>query len=439
MGIVILILLIIVAGVAGCTFLANIGKNSKGSSSSTTVAPNLPLRRYFLETTQPPKDYVVFDTETTGLDACTCEIIEIGAIRYRNHIEVERFHSYIQPVGPIRKDAATVNHISWLDLRNAPLFPEVHKKFIDFIGSDPVVGYNIGFDVKFIQTRSGSDLKNPCFDTLKLARRFVNTPDHKLGTVKEYFGILYKSHTALGDCQATAAVYQRILQMPGVQDAMQAESDKLDFHQETQQVPALYQTKHYQLWDAGEKERIAGNIEKALRLFDQARELCSDGSMPFLYESYAKAYRKQKAYENEISILSEAIASCSPEDALRFKKRKERAAELLSAQQKRMDEEQQRAAKRAEREARRKQEEAAKKNRLPPGRQIIQLDDSGTVIKVFPSVSAAAQEVGVDPKGIRSAATGIQKHAGGYCWKYADEFPAPPQSSQNLAVPNLDT
>ena len=140
MGIVILILLIIVAGVAGCTFLANIGKNSKGSSSSTTVAPNLPLRRYFLETTQPPKDYVVFDTETTGLDACPYEIIEIGAIRYRNHIEVERFHSYIQPVGPIRKDAATVNHISWLDLRNAPLFPEVHKKFIDFIGSDPVVG-----------------------------------------------------------------------------------------------------------------------------------------------------------------------------------------------------------------------------------------------------------------------------------------------------------
>ena len=433
MGVVILILLII-AGVAGFVFFANIDKNF-----STTAAPSLPLRRYFLETTQAPKDYVVFDTETTGLDACTCEIIEIGAIRYRNHLEVERFHSYVRPVGPVHKEAANVNHISWFDLRTAPPFSEVYKKFIGFIGSDPLVGYNIGFDVKFIQTRSGTSLKNPCFDTLELARRFVNTKNHKLDTVKEYFGILYKSHTALGDCYATAAVYQRILQMPGVQDFIQAESDKLDFHQETQQIPALYQTKHYQLWDAGEKERIAGNIEKALLLFDQAKALCSAGSMPFLYESYAKAYRKQKAYENEISILSEAIASCSPEDALRFKKRKERAAELLSAQQKRMDEEQHRAAKRAEREARRKQEEDAKKTRLPPGRQIMQMDDRGTVIKVFPSVSAAAQEVGVDPKGIRNAATGTQKHAGGYCWKYVDESSQNSQSAKDSSVSDLDT
>lgn len=46
------------------------------------------------------------------------------------------------------------------------------------------------------------------------------------------------------------------------------------------------------------------------------------------------------------------------------------------------------------------------------------MDENGNVIKEFETVAAAAQEVGVNAKGIRDAANGIQKRAGGYCWKY---------------------
>lgn len=59
----------------------------------------------------------------------------------------------------------------------------------------------------------------------------------------------------------------------------------------------------YHFWEAGEKLRLQGNIEEAILLFDKARENGYDA--PVLYESYEKAYRKIKDYENEIAILME--------------------------------------------------------------------------------------------------------------------------------------
>ena len=83
----------------------------------------------------------------------------------------------------------------------------------------------------------------------------------------------------------------------------------------------------------------------------------------------------------------------------------------------------------------------AKKAKPSSSRPVMQLDDSGSIIKVFPSVSAAAQEINVDPKGIRNAARGAQQHAGGFCWKYADteDLSTNPQAPADLAVSKLDT
>lgn len=231
MGGVILVLIVIMVVV--CFVLAENWTTTKWNNSAPS-APEMPLKKHFISTFIPPGDYTVIDTETTGLDASICEILEIGAIRYRDHIETERFHSYIRPVGPLYSGAAKVNHITFADVRNAPPFSEIYNKFIEFIGEDPLVGYNIGFDVKFIQTRSGVVLKNPCFDVLNLARRFVDTPDHKLVTVKGHFGVSSRSHTALGDCEATAAVYERILRMPDVLEALQEEQAQHEAWQESQ-------------------------------------------------------------------------------------------------------------------------------------------------------------------------------------------------------------
>lgn len=55
------------------------------------------------------------------------------------------------------------------------------------------------------------------------------------------------------------------------------------------------------------------------------------------------------------------------------------------------------------------------------GRGIIQLTDDGTIINEYDTIASAIRETGVNSKSIRDAANGVQKHAGGFCWKYRDE------------------
>ncbi|KEK25324.1 DNA polymerase III subunit epsilon [Bacillus gaemokensis] len=58
-------------------------------------------------------------------------------------------------------------------------------------------------------------------------------------------------------------------------------------------------------WEKGDKERKAGNLEKAIELFDKARY--NGYNVPALYTSYAMAFRKLKDYDNEIAIIDECI------------------------------------------------------------------------------------------------------------------------------------
>lgn len=44
-----------------------------------------------------PKDYIVVDLETTGLNPSFDEIIEVACIHFVDGHEVSTFHSYVQP------------------------------------------------------------------------------------------------------------------------------------------------------------------------------------------------------------------------------------------------------------------------------------------------------------------------------------------------------
>lgn len=55
-------------------------------------------------------------------------------------------------------------------------------------------------------------------------------------------------------------------------------------------------------------------------------------------------------------------------------------------------------------------------------RAVIKLDDDGEIYKVYESLSDACNDVGLAPKTIRDVCNGKGKHAGGFVWKYADEY-----------------
>lgn len=64
----------------------------------------------------------------------------------------------------------------------------------------------------------------------------------------------------------------------------------------------------------------------------------------------------------------------------------------------------------------------------------MQYADDGTMVKEFDSISAAANELGISSKCIRDAASGKQKHAGGFCWKYVS-----PDDSDNESFATAST
>lgn len=94
----------------------------------------------------------------------------------------------------------------------------------------------------------------------------------------------------------------------------------------------------FKYWEKGDDERKAGNIEKAIKLFDKAR--ANGYFAPALYRSYAMAYRKLKDLDNEISILNEGITRYRQEERdssqiiIDFENQRTKAIEKLKKQNK---------------------------------------------------------------------------------------------------------
>ncbi|MBP3453839.1 MAG: ribonuclease H-like domain-containing protein [Clostridia bacterium] len=167
----------------------------------------------------------------------------------------------------------------------------------------------------------------------------------------------------------------------------------------------------------GEEARKAGDLENAIRLFDRARYNGYDA--PALYDSYVKTYRQMKDYENEIEICEEGMKRLHPSDAGLLESRRDRAIKLLFAVQEKERIQLEKLQKAAERKAAKPEKKASEKvSPTVQGRGIIQLTDDNCVVCEYESIAAAVRATGINSKSIRDAANGVQRHAGGYCWKY---------------------
>ena len=95
-------------------------------------------------------DYVIFDIETTGLDSSYDEIIEIGAIRIENNKVVSQFQSLVKPNIEIDDYITELTGITNDMLIDAPKIEDVLPQFMEFVGSEILIGHNVNFDINFI-------------------------------------------------------------------------------------------------------------------------------------------------------------------------------------------------------------------------------------------------------------------------------------------------
>lgn len=159
-------------------------------------------------------DCVVLDTETTGFDPDSDEVIEVAAVRLRggkvSDDPQDRFEALLRNTVPVGA-SEEVHHISDARLREeGEDAAVVLRRLADWMGRQSIAGHNVAFDVRMLQghaRRLGIELPLTVrFDTLHYARRLVHhTRDHKLGTLVEALDIEHiPTHRALDDVLATA-------------------------------------------------------------------------------------------------------------------------------------------------------------------------------------------------------------------------------------------
>ena len=161
-------------------------------------------------------DYVVLDLETSGMNTYYDDIIEVGALRVRNGLITERFQKLIKPRNRISSFITSLTGITNSMLKSAGEPGEVLPLFIDFIGSDIVVGHNVNFDINFVYDNAeklfNRYFDNSFVDTLRLARRLLpELKHHRLFDLTEHFNIeVEESHRALADCMSTLSVFKAL-------------------------------------------------------------------------------------------------------------------------------------------------------------------------------------------------------------------------------------
>jgi DNA polymerase-3 subunit alpha (Gram-positive type) len=182
-------------------------------------------------------EFVVFDTETTGLSPSKDRIIELAAVRFVDGKPTEVFETFINPEREIPQEVTSISHITNEMVCDAPSVSQVLPSFEAFVGKSALVAHNLEFDLKFLYY-SGStilDTKRKFFDTLEQAKKMLKKPkmkydkefevwaedydsdfdvcDYKLETLCGYYKInIPMQHRAAADAIATGKLFLSLIE-----------------------------------------------------------------------------------------------------------------------------------------------------------------------------------------------------------------------------------
>ncbi|MEE2721105.1 MAG: 3'-5' exonuclease [Pseudomonadota bacterium] len=158
-------------------------------------------------------EIVVVDTETTGLNTRKDNLIQVGAVRIVDGelIKGDSFERLANPGRPIPANTQRFHGITDEMVAHAPAGGEILQEFLDYAGNAVLVGYNIAFDLAFMN-RIG-EIRNPTLDTMLLSvGAFPSRQDHSLEALADHFNEeIHSRHTALGDADATARIFLHLI------------------------------------------------------------------------------------------------------------------------------------------------------------------------------------------------------------------------------------
>ena len=129
--------------------------------------------------------WVSLDLETTGLDYNRDEIIEVGAVKFQGQDVLDTYQTLVNPYKQLSEFVKDYTSITQRDVDRAPPFAVVAGELASFVGSHPLLGHNVAFDLGFLE-KKGLRLTNPRSDTWDLAFVLLpETPDYSLSLLAE--------------------------------------------------------------------------------------------------------------------------------------------------------------------------------------------------------------------------------------------------------------
>ncbi|MBR7075007.1 MAG: PolC-type DNA polymerase III [Oscillospiraceae bacterium] len=180
-------------------------------------------------------EFVAFDIETTGLNAQTDRMTEIGAILFSGTEIKKTFNTFVDPQRHIPPDITNLTGIRDSDVQGAPLEKEAMQKFMAFVGDRPIIAHNAHFDVGFMTAasiRQGLRFQPVFLDTLALSQALCpELKRFKLDIVSNHLGLpQFNHHRASDDAMVVARMMGKFLPMLRQQGAKTVDDIENVYH-----------------------------------------------------------------------------------------------------------------------------------------------------------------------------------------------------------------
>jgi DNA polymerase-3 subunit epsilon len=188
----------------------------------------------FMFEAPPENEWVSLDCETTGLNTRTDEIISIGAVRIVGNriMTSERLELLVRPERGVSAESVRIHRLRERDVAQGLPIDEAMKQLMRFIGSRPLVGYFLEFDLAML-TRAiwpmlGQGLPQPQIEVSALYYdyKFKQLPayqqqassniDLRFATLMKDLGLPVRdAHDALNDAVMAALAFIKLRQLKG--------------------------------------------------------------------------------------------------------------------------------------------------------------------------------------------------------------------------------
>lgn len=165
--------------------------------------------------------FVAFDTETTGAYPLGFEVVEFGAVKWKDGKIIDELQVLVKPSKPMSKEVIAIHGITNEMVADAPPLSSQIQRIRDFMEGAVLMAHHAPFDLGFMTfhfEENGIPLPTkPVLCTSLLARKWIpESANHKLQTLVGYLKLEKgTAHRALDDARACLHVGLECLKRAG--------------------------------------------------------------------------------------------------------------------------------------------------------------------------------------------------------------------------------